>query len=68
MNNVDTHIAKQKTIMWPYDTSDLLRDEKYLKAEKELTALESRLKNLDEKYSMIENILDPKKHIIQDHV
>jgi hypothetical protein len=61
-NNLLTHIGNQKTIMWPYDTSDLPRYEKYFKAEKELIALESRLKNLDEKNSMIENILEPKTH------
>jgi hypothetical protein len=59
-NNVNTHIDNQKTIMWPYNTSDLLRDKKYFEAEKELGVLESRLKNLNEKESMIENILEPK--------
>jgi hypothetical protein len=57
-NNLLTHIGNQKTIMWPYDTSCLPRDEKYFEAEKELGVLESRLKNLEDKERMIENIID----------
>jgi hypothetical protein len=60
--NVTDRIAVLKTIMWPYDIFDRPRDEKYFEAEKELTALQSRLKKLNEKESMIENHLQPKTY------
>jgi hypothetical protein len=58
MLNVTDRIGLQKSIMWPYDTSDLPRDKKYFEAQKELGILELRLKNLEAKERMINNILN----------
>jgi hypothetical protein len=56
--NVTDRIGLLKTITWPYDTFDRPPDDKYFEAQKELTILESRLKNLNDKERMIENILE----------
>jgi hypothetical protein len=45
--------------MWPYEYWYVLKDDKYFEAQKELGILESRLKNLNDKLRMINNIRNP---------
>jgi hypothetical protein len=57
-NNVNDKIGIQKDIMWPYDYGDKKPDKEYFEAQRELGILESRLKILEKKERMINNLLD----------